>query len=45
MILIGDAPPHPKPRGKITKEMQEDAAKEKNIKVSAILLPQSTPSK
>jgi len=45
MILIGDAPPHPKPRGKITKEMQENAAKEKNIKVSAILLPQSTPSK
>jgi hypothetical protein len=45
MILIGDAPPHPKPRGKITKEMQEKAAKDKNIKVSAILLPQSTPSK
>jgi hypothetical protein len=45
MILIGDAPPHPKPRGKITKEMAEAAAREKNIKVSAILLPQSTPSK
>ncbi|MDR0300949.1 MAG: VWA domain-containing protein [Treponema sp.] len=45
MVLIGDAPPHPKPRGKITKEMSENAAKEKNIKVHAILLPQSTSSK
>jgi len=45
MILVGDAPPHPKPRGKITKEMQEDAARQKNIKVNAILLPQSTSSK
>jgi hypothetical protein len=40
MILIGDGPPHPKPRGKITKEMSENPAKEKNIKVNAILLPQ-----
>jgi Mg-chelatase subunit ChlD len=39
MFLIGDAPPHPKPRGKITKEMYEDAARERNIKVHAILLP------
>ncbi|MDR2941787.1 MAG: VWA domain-containing protein [Treponema sp.] len=45
MILIGDAPPHPKPRGKITKEMAEKAAIEKKIKVSAILLPQSASSK
>jgi hypothetical protein len=40
MILIGDGPPHPKPRGRITKEMSENAAKERNIKVNAILLPQ-----
>jgi len=40
MILIGDAPAHPKPRGKITKEMADKAAEEKNIKVHAILLPQ-----
>jgi len=39
MILIGDAPPHPKPRGKITKEMAENAAIEKNIKVHTMLLP------
>ena len=39
MILIGDAPPHPKPRGKITKAQAENAAAEKNIKVHALLLP------
>ena len=40
MILIGDAPPHPKPRGKITREMASNAASERNIKVHAMLLPQ-----
>jgi len=40
MFLIGDAPPHPKPRGKITKEMVDAAVEEKGIKVHAILLPQ-----
>jgi len=40
MFLIGDAPPHPKPRGKITKEMVDRAVEEKGIKVNAILLPQ-----
>jgi hypothetical protein len=39
MLLIGDAPPHPKPRGKITKEMVDNAVDEKNIKVSAMILP------
>jgi len=39
MLLIGDAPPHPKPRGKITKEMAENAAVEKNIKVHTMILP------
>jgi len=39
MILIGDAPPHPKPRGKITKEMAENAAIEKNIKIHTMILP------
>lgn len=39
MFLIGDAPPHPNPRGRITKEMYETAASEKNIKVHAILIP------
>ncbi|MDR0474855.1 MAG: VWA domain-containing protein [Treponema sp.] len=40
MILIGDAPPHPKPRGRITKELVDKTAAEKNIKVHAILLPE-----
>jgi Mg-chelatase subunit ChlD len=40
MLLIGDGPPHPKPRGKITKEMADNAINERNIKVHAMLLPQ-----
>jgi len=40
MILIGDGPPHPKPRGNVTREMSENAARERKIKVNAILLPQ-----
>jgi hypothetical protein len=40
ILLIGDAPPHPRPRGKITKEMAEKAAADKGITVNAILLPQ-----
>ncbi|GBU27787.1 hypothetical protein R84B8_01328 [Treponema sp. R8-4-B8] len=39
IILIGDAPPHPKQRGKISKEMAENAAKERNIKIHAMILP------
>jgi Mg-chelatase subunit ChlD len=40
VILIGDAPPHPEPRGKITKAMMDGAVDERNIKVTAIILPQ-----
>jgi len=39
MILIGDAPPHPNPRGKITKAMVDRAVGERNIKVTAMILP------
>ena len=39
MLLIGDAPPHPKPRGKITREMAYKEAADSNIKVHAMLLP------
>ncbi|MCL2764210.1 MAG: VWA domain-containing protein [Treponema sp.] len=39
MILIGDAPPHPRPRGKITKEMAHNEAAQRNIKVHAMILP------
>jgi hypothetical protein len=40
MILIGDAPPHPRPQGAITKEMVDQAVAERNITVNAIILPQ-----
>jgi Mg-chelatase subunit ChlD len=40
IILIGDAPPHPRPRGKITNEAAYSAATERNITVDTIILPQ-----
>ncbi|MDR2048226.1 MAG: VWA domain-containing protein [Treponema sp.] len=40
IILIGDAPPHLRNRGDVSKETVENAAKEKGIKVHAIILPQ-----
>ena len=40
IILIGDAPPHLRQRGKISKEMARDAALERNIRIHAIILPQ-----
>jgi Mg-chelatase subunit ChlD len=40
MILIGDAPPHPRPRGKITKQLTEAEIAKQGIKVYAIILPQ-----
>jgi hypothetical protein len=40
IILIGDAPPHLRQRGNISKEMVENAAKEKGIKIHAVILPQ-----
>jgi hypothetical protein len=43
MILIGDAPPHPRPRGKITREMVDAAVAERGLKVHAIILPQWRP--
>ncbi|MBN2738202.1 MAG: VWA domain-containing protein [Spirochaetales bacterium] len=41
IILIGDAPPHPKARGKITSEMVYDEAEKRGIEIHSILLPQS----
>ena len=40
LILIGDAPPHPRQRGKVSREMVDRAAEERGLKVSAIILPQ-----
>jgi len=40
LILVGDAPPHPEPKGSVTAEMVFEKAAENGIKLSAILLPQ-----
>ncbi|MDR2028482.1 MAG: VWA domain-containing protein [Treponema sp.] len=40
IILIGDAPPHPRQRGKVSKEMVDRAVAERSLKVNAIILPQ-----
>ena len=40
VILIGDAPPHPRPRGNITKEMVFQDAGALNIKINTIILPE-----
>jgi hypothetical protein len=40
MLLIGDAPAHPRPRGRITKPIVDSAITERNIKVHAMVLPE-----
>jgi hypothetical protein len=40
IVLIGDAPPHPRQRGKISKDMVTQVVEEKELKVNAIILPQ-----
>ena len=40
MLLIGDAPPHPRPRGRITKAIVDKAVEERGITVHAMILPQ-----
>jgi hypothetical protein len=39
IILVGDAPPHPRPRGKITKQIVYDDARERGIEIHTIILP------
>ncbi|MCL2609936.1 MAG: VWA domain-containing protein [Treponema sp.] len=39
MILIGDAPPHPRPRGRITREMVQAELARQDIRVHSIVLP------
>ncbi|MGI9255415.1 MAG: hypothetical protein ACR2PY_00605 [Salinispira sp.] len=39
IILIGDAPPHPRPRGSVTAEMVEQEAAARNVAVHVIILP------
>jgi len=40
MILIGDAPPHPRPRGTISRQLAEGELAKRGIKMYAIILPQ-----
>ncbi|GHV28409.1 hypothetical protein AGMMS4952_11970 [Spirochaetia bacterium] len=40
MILVGDAPPHPRQRGTVSKEMVDQAVEERDIRLNAIILPQ-----
>lgn len=40
IILIGDAPPHPRPQGRITEQMVIGTSVEKQVKIYTILLPQ-----
>ncbi|MFP3090717.1 VWA domain-containing protein [Treponema sp. TIM-1] len=40
LILIGDAPPHARARGKISKAMVDEAVAEQGLKVYTIILPQ-----
>jgi hypothetical protein len=39
IILVGDAPPHPRPRGNVTPDMVFSAAKDKGIEITTIILP------
>jgi hypothetical protein len=40
IILIGDAPPHPRQRGSVSKAMVDAALAERDVTVNAIILPQ-----
>ena len=42
IILVGDAPPHPKPRAKISKEGVEAMAAKKGVQMNVIILPHGT---
>ncbi len=39
VILVGDAPPHARPRGSVTEEMVYEAARENNVRLNTIILP------
>ncbi len=39
IVLIGDAPPHPQPRGAVTASMVAEAARERSISIDTIILP------
>ncbi len=39
IILVGDAPPHPLPRGKVTRQMVKDLAQNMQVGIVPIVLP------
>lgn len=41
MILLGDAPQHPTPRGNVTEAMMKQLAADKKVDVQLIMLPQT----
>lgn len=43
MILVGDAPAHEVPRGRITKEMVQEAMDARKVEVVSIMIPYSGP--
>jgi hypothetical protein len=40
IVLVGDAPPHPRPRGSVTKDMVYEDAKALGVELHTIILPQ-----
>ncbi len=40
IILVGDAPPHPRQRGDVSKKMVDEAVASRELKVNVIILPQ-----
>jgi hypothetical protein len=40
VILVGDAPPHPLPRGAVTPELVREAAEKSGVSIHTIILPQ-----
>jgi Mg-chelatase subunit ChlD len=40
IVLVGDAPPHPRPRSWITQEVVQRAAEERGVEIHTIILPQ-----
>lgn len=40
IVLVGDAPPHPFPRGMVTPELVATAAEERGVSIHTIILPQ-----
>jgi hypothetical protein len=40
VVLVGDAPPHPHPRGSVTRELVQSEAERRGVTIHTIILPQ-----